>query len=116
MRDDDIIKILEYCVTDGWCSNCPHEKKCIEDEITALALKLIKAQRAEIKSKTDLIHRQGDVISEQKEKLERIYTEAVKEFAAKLKAKINRPEHPWEDSPVCESDIDEVLKEMVGER
>ena len=37
-------------------------------------------------------------------------------FAERLKAKVNRPEYPWEDSPVCESDIDEVLKEMVGER
>ena len=43
------------------------------------------------------------------------YTDGAKDFAAKLKAKANRPEHPWEDSPVCESDIDEVLKEMVGD-
>lgn len=43
-----------------------------------------------------------------------IKAEVVKEFAAKLKAKVNRPEFPWEDFFVCESDIDEVLKEMVG--
>ena len=48
MTDNEIIKVLEYCTTDGWCSNCPHEKKCIEDEITQLALDLINRQQAEI--------------------------------------------------------------------
>lgn len=38
-------------------------------------------QKAEIESKNDLIHRQSDVISEQKKKLESIYSEAIKEFS-----------------------------------
>ena len=33
-------------------------------------------------------------------------------FAEMLKLRLQKPEHPWEDFTVCESDIDEVLKEM----
>jgi hypothetical protein len=36
------------------------------------------------------------------------------EFATKLKKKVQKPEFPWEDFTVCESDIDEVLREMGG--
>lgn len=44
-----------------------------------------------------------------------IKVEAVKEFAERLKKKVQKPEFPWEDFFICESDIDEVLKEMESE-
>ena len=43
-------------------------------------------------------------------------TDVAEEFASRLKAKVSNPECPWEDFPVRESDIDEVLKEMKGEQ
>lgn len=80
MTDNDIIKILEYCVTDGWCSDCPHEKKCIEDEITALALKLIKAQKAEIEKLREHI----ELLDIEHEAIK---ISAVKDFAERFKSK-----------------------------
>lgn len=41
--------------------------------------------------------------------------EGAKYFAMRLKEKVQKPEFPWEDFFICESDIDEVLKEMESE-
>ena len=43
-----------------------------------------------------------------------IYKDGMKDFALNLKSRVQKPEYPWEDFFICESDIDEVLKEMVG--
>lgn len=39
----------------------------------------------------------------------------MKYFAMRLKEKVQKPEFPWEDFFICESDIDELLKEMESE-
>ena len=44
-----------------------------------------------------------------------IYKDGMKDFAKRLKSRVQKPEFPWEDPFICESDIDEVLKEMEGE-
>ena len=44
-----------------------------------------------------------------------IYKDGARDFANRLKGKVQKPEFPWEDFFVCESDIDEVLKEMESE-
>lgn len=44
-----------------------------------------------------------------------IYKDGMKDFAKRLKSRVQKPEFPWEDFFIFESDIDEVLKEMVGE-
>lgn len=44
-----------------------------------------------------------------------IYKDGAREFAQKLKTKRQKPEYPWEDFFICESDIDELLKEMESE-
>ena len=48
------------------------------------------------------------------------YTKSIRsivsnEFALRLKEKVLKPESPWEEVFICESDIDEVLNEMVGD-
>jgi hypothetical protein len=113
MTDEQIIKILEYCTTDGWCSNCPHEKKCIEDEITQLALDLINRQKA-------VIERQATIIDRQKDELELLDIEhkvirakAVREFSYQLRAKRGS----YDDGYYFfhEDEIYNLVKEMVGE-
>ena len=44
-----------------------------------------------------------------------IYKDGARDFATRLKSKKQKPEFPWEDFFICESDIDEVLKEMESE-
>lgn len=81
MTDNEIIKALECCVKAPYCSektDCPYKG------IDEFAMGVIKRQDAKIERLKGIIDRQSDVISEQKEKIERIYAEAVKEFAERL--------------------------------
>ena len=88
----------------------------------------IEMLKIEIKSLNESIEKRTEtamgVIKRQDAEIERLQnyingnktrTEIIKEFAERLKAKINNPQCPWEDFPLRESDIDEVLKEMVGD-
>ena len=121
MTDNEIIKALECCPQHIMCGHCPFRN--VENCMSALyvdALDLINSQKAEIESKNDLIHRQSDVISEQKEKLESIYSEATKEFAERLKeseGKITTMFLCRENitTYVPLENIDNLVKEMVGE-
>lgn len=108
MTDNDIIKVLEYCTTDGWCSNCPHEKKCIEDEITQLALDLINRQKAEIEVKNKLL----DIAEE---KFETIKADTMQEFIKRFEKKIKDVKFTIGQTWEIKSAIKEVVKEMVGE-
>ena len=47
---------------------------------------------------------------------ETIRNETATEFAKRLKEKAQKPEYPWEEWLVSEDDIDEVLKEMRGDK
>lgn len=124
LSDNEIIKVLEYCTTDGWCSNCPHEKKCIEDEITQLALDLINRQKAEIeqlKIENRILSQKRISFPERLEIDRKARAEAVKEFAERLK------EHKIDvdvsfgygkevyTEAVAVIEIDNLVKEMVGE-
>ena len=44
-----------------------------------------------------------------------IYKDGMRDFAKRLKSRVQKPEYPWEDFFISESDIDEVLKEMESE-
>ncbi len=119
MKDKEIIKALEHCMSDNPpCTTCKYDGDTITvdecmGELMKDALDLINRQMAEIESKNDLIHRQSDVISEQKEKLERIYAEAVKEFAERLK---ELKKNSTMDSRIYTSEmVDNLVKEMAGE-
>ena len=85
MTDKDIIKALEchYSLNLQKCKmKCPlRDKPLCSEWLSKYALDLINRQKAEIERQNDIIHRQSDVISEQKEKIDRIYAEAVIECA-----------------------------------
>ena len=124
MTDNEIIKVLEYCTTDGWCQNCPHEKKCIEDEITQLALDLINRQKAEIERLNRNIELLAICKKDLPEKTAKVIkAEAVKEFADRLKENMS---DDWsmfsDDGYTLQVDygklielIDNLVKEMAGE-
>ena len=103
MTDNEIIKALEKCrhllVT--------FHPKLVGRDVLDL-----------INRKNDLIHRQSDVISEQKEKLERIYSEAIKEFADLSSKRICENVTPIPQQKylvnMCIQEIENTKKEMVG--
>ncbi len=112
MTDNKIIKLLNACDVSHIKIQCV-ESICSDTRGTTHfdlsgIVDLINRQKAEIESKNDLIHRQSDVISEQKEKLGSIYSEAVKEFAERL------CEDRVSNDPVVIA-VKAELKEMVGE-
>ena len=109
MIDNEIIKALEYCDRSGCCCGCPYGR-CIEADITELALDLINRQKAEIERLKKLNDKglQYDIELMKREKTAK--AEAVKEFAERLK-----------DLPECQDDltvlavIDDLVKEMAGD-
>ena len=115
MTDKDIIKALECCtgLDFGKCAHCHliHTVGC-SSKLLKYSFDLINRQKAEIERQNDIIHRQSDVISEQKEKIDRIYAEAVIEFTERIERKdftgggyhLEIDRETW----------DEIKKEMVG--
>ena len=105
MTDEQIIKALECCreFSKQSCTECPYHNfghgcltECFKD-----ALDLINRQKAKIEEFADI----GKMYSEVK-------AEAIKEFAERLKEKAKKNE--W-NGTICGLDIDELVKEMVGE-
>lgn len=109
--DEEIIKALEYCNADiSKCDKCMLQKECESNPfysaVAEYALELINRQKAEI---------------ERLKKETSVARDACKEFAKKLKEKygiftplgVNWIE---EVKAVRVSDIDKILKEMVGEK
>ena len=139
MRDEEIIEVLELCCTqDGSipCYDCP----CWDDGVQkceglnhADLLGLINRQKAEIeklKSENEILSRNADNafqegLNECRELFEpEIKSEAYKEFAERIKMSIkaNVVETLCNDvkgvynAEYVLDDIDNLLKEMVGEK
>lgn len=123
MSDEDIKKALKYCFN-GECEFCPYrgDKFFCFDKVKEEALDLINRQQAEIEryekesneqfDKMKLLddrtkQRYAELFEEAKEF---VRTEAIKEFAERLKAKVD----PNWDNSVDVEDIDNLLAEMVG--
>ena len=113
MTDNEIIKALELCSADEcWCDDCLYENLCTDTDITKFALDLINRQKSEI----ERLNSPYEMQVEASKKLENsIKTEAVKEFAERLK-KCSQwlPLVAMPDPFVTVSDIDNLVKEMVG--
>lgn len=122
MTDKQIVKALECCKArnglNNQCDKCPFHSLYCMDKLIVDTLDLINHQREEIENKDDLIHRQSDVISEQKEKIERIYVEAVKEFADLSIKRICENVTPIPQQKylvnMCIQEIENTQKEVVG--
>ena len=126
ISDDEIISSLEVIATTRNCSECKIRNcswgDCNCSQITAnAALDLIKRQKAEIErlkecpkciyeydGKTTEYCVQGPCSNFKT--VEQIKTEAIKEFAVRLKCGV-----PQETGVIRCSDVDNLLKEMVGE-
>lgn len=133
MTDKEIIKALECCKKDD-CDNCPNDFGNCYANLSGYSLDLINRQKAEIKrlrKEVNLVSIQFQDMQERYEEaqteIERlnninfgvdlsigsIKTEAIKEFAERLKEEA-LPKCDWDDCVNVE-DIDNLLKEMVGE-
>lgn len=130
MTDNEIIKAFMCCsnsegITD--CECCPYHKNGCLDKVHNGAIDLIIRQKAEIERlESNLKFVRGTVERMRKYDEERdvrlhakltetAKAEAIKEFAERLKGQKTKPEFPWDDFFVTETDIDNLVKEMVGE-
>ena len=115
MTDTEIIKALECCPQHIMCGHCPFRN--VENCMSALyvdALDLINRQKAEVerlKAEAQMADGYADALEE------RAKSEAIKEFAERLKATLMPfPMHCMPDVFVVSADeIDNLVKEMVGE-
>ena len=134
MTDNEIIKALECCsksdTEDNYCDGCPYEKeKYCASKISKDSLDLINRLQAEIKS----LERENDILSiiadtafqDGLNEAQDLYaeqvnaeikTEAIKEFAERLKEQsdshFDYSELVFE---IGEEKIDNLVKEMEGE-
>ena len=127
MTDNEIVNALKRCINkdlvvfwhieefptvcDDWfVARTPVTIKDIE--------RVLSNQKAEIERQNDLLHRQSDVISEQKEKIDRIYAEAVIECADLSIKRICENVTPIPQQRylvnMCIQEIENTKKEMVG--
>lgn len=107
MTDKEIIKALECCsknIHELCALECPifRTAGCIE-ELHKAVFVLINRQKEEIE-------RYKGVIKILENDVQASRTEAVRELAEKLKESLE-----WRTEPIDDYDIDELVKEMVGE-
>lgn len=120
MTDKDIIKALECCAnaTHKDCKNCPLfvVDGCVKTMSTN-ALDLIKRQQAEIEQWKEEANKYQTLWCIVIDDIETSQSEAIKEFADRLKEEINiRPTHSNEQNKYVCFLIDNLVKEMVGEK
>lgn len=146
MIDNEIMKVLECCKDGGnRCDECPYGiDDCLTDNDESILLKdvldLINRKDAEIERLQKIIVGFMDEVGTWSNKYEvdvstiyklpllakenlnirnKIKAEAIKEFAERLKEKGHIPIEKWsttKEKAVYESDIDNLIKEMVGEQ
>ena len=151
MTDNEIIKALECCTDESYenCNECPYSIDTVSCERMKLledSLDFINRQKAEIKrlqKEVNLVSIQFQDLQERYEEAQseieslkkvviddyateyddKIKSEAVKEFAERLKNKIKtecnpygKPTFDYDTSIAIMRYIDNLVKEMVGEK
>ena len=108
MEDNEIINALECCAIKNDCKGCyfdTHEAGDIcAREVAKNAFNLINRQQAEI----ERLKKYNTEVSFKH------YNDGIKEFAERLKEKLQW-DVEYDNKLVFESDIDNLLKEMVGD-
>lgn len=115
MTDNEIIKALECCGDPySVCAECPiKDDHGCNEQLANYALDLINRQQAEIEKLKKEIQITKDAYTMLQTKNEIIKSEAVKEFAERLKEMATQGF--WEtDAYVGVEQIDSLVKEMVG--
>ena len=116
MTDNEIIKALERCPQHTECCYCNSLEECGNKRIlTTSVLDLINHQNAEIERlniESETLATQLKGAYKQIHKLNMAKSEAIKEFAERVKEKLQ-----WDvefyNKLVFESDIDSLVKEMT---
>ena len=123
MTDNEIIKALECCTDESYenCNECPYSidaERCERMKLLEDILDLINHQKAEIERLKNEIQTTKDAYIMLQTKNEIIKSEAVKEFAERLKEKSFKTIRNYgltkDVVEVC--DIDNIVKEMIGEQ
>lgn len=116
MTDNEIIKALERCPQHTECCYCNSLEECGNKRIlTTSVLDLINRQNAEIERlniESETLATQLKGAYEQIHKLNMAKSEAIKEFAERLKEKLQW-DVEFDNKLVFESDIDSLVKEMT---
>lgn len=124
MTEKDIIKALKCCSIEHACSKCPYKREkgcsCINGVLKD-TLDLINRQQAENEQLTEKFNCQqtvygdlSEIIKKQSEELKKAKSEAIKEFAERLK-KHSFFDRKDQRKVIAEVIIDHYLKRMVGE-
>lgn len=121
MTENDTIKALG-CGKSIECKDCPYRdvEMCL-DKVCEDALSIINRQKAEISKLKGQVARLKQYDEERDIRLHARLSatakaEGIKEFAERLKALKIKPEFPWDDFFVTEDAIDNLVKEMTGEK
>lgn len=119
MTDEQLITILECCSSDEnikCCKKCALcEKYDCYSEISKNALDLINRQKAEIERLSDYNANLQTANTELSNEIIEIKSEAIKEFAEKLKQKAVIPFPYISNEILFVEDIDEVAKQLMTE-
>ena len=112
MTDNEIIKALDYCkgyLTNdcAMCQNVEKYPRCNEF-LNEIALDLINRQKAEIEQWKEEANKYQNLWCMAVDDIEKAKSEAVKEFARRLKYGV-----PQETGVIRCSDIDNLVKEMT---
>ena len=121
MTDNEIIKALERCGMHRECCYCNSVEECGNKRVlTASTLDLINRQKAEIerlqkagKEAVNCFTRMGTLYKIKCKELEVAKSEAIKEFAERLKEMATSTFYE-ERKYVDTEDIDNLVKEMEG--
>ena len=121
MTDNEIIKALECCAGDDGCDVCPMYKpssECIT-ELQGKALDLINRQKAENERLNKEVNKQQlrRQIRRQmyRSTVEEIKSEAIKEFAERLKKKYKHNKTSITSLVTLFDNINNLVNEMCGE-
>ncbi len=132
MTDEQIIKALECCSTDVGENTCPKcafykKQRCSTLMLNAVS-NLIDRQKAEIERLTDLSDQLGNdvdiklnYIYDLEEKIKTAKSEAIKEFAKRLKSRVNDLEFRTKThrktvpTKFCDDNANWVMHECVPE-
>ena len=119
MKDDEIRKALECCKggIDN-CKKCPYGLvECLNDNYESVlmkdALNLINRQKAEIERLKCSVEKWEDTAKELFNSRQTAKTEAIKEFAERLRkqATVDDDSTWW----IANIDVDNLVKEMAGD-
>ena len=128
MTDNEIIKALECCTDESYenCNECPYSIDTLSCERIKLledSLDLINRQQAEIEQWKEEANRYQNLWCIATDDIFKAKSEAIKEFAEKLKNKIKTECNPY-GKPTFDYDtsvsimhyIDNLVKEIVSDK